>query len=288
MQSGGARRRPACARLPTRAFPLPAHAGVLAQGDVVGCLLDADAGEVAFTLNGASLGPAFALPAHVRGRPLYPVVCLQNAEVAANFGAAPFAHAPPTGYVSLADAPAAWLRAGARGARVGPLWACGCECAAQPGMGILPVLGARPPGAAAGAAAHSPACRLRALAGLRCHHKAPGARRGDRGMRIQPHMPWRRARAFQSAAVSGGRAARRAGDAGEPELEGAARVPVALILEPARDLAEQTHACMGAFAAHLAAPALRTLLAVGGGSAKEAGRALEAGVDVITGTPGAW
>ncbi len=271
-------------RLPTRAFPLPAHVSVRAQGDVVGCLLDADAGEVAFTLNGASLGPAFALPAHVRGRPLYPVVCLKNAEVAANFGAAPFAHAPPAGYVSLADAPAAWLRAGARGARVGPLWACGCAAwHGDPPRARCPAAGrGRWGGRAQPGLPHKGSRR----AALSLQGAGAPPRRSRHAQ--TPSLPRRRARASRGGAVSGGRAARRAGDAGEPEPEGAARAPVALILEPARDLAEQTHTCMGAFAAHLAAPALRTLLAVGGGSAKEAGRALEAGVDVVTGTPGAW
>ena len=82
------------------------------QGDVVGCLLDCDAGEVAYSLNGQALGPAFALPAHVRGRALHPAICLRNAEVAVNFGGAPFAHVPPPGYAGLAAAPAEWVRSG--------------------------------------------------------------------------------------------------------------------------------------------------------------------------------
>ena len=73
----------------------------------------------------------------------------------------------------------------------------------------------------------------------------------------------------------------------EDEPEGAERAPVALVLEPARDLAEQTHEALRAFARRLGAPALRTALAVGGGSGKDTLRALEAGVDVVTGTPGA-
>ena len=62
---------------------------------------------------------------------------------------------------------------------------------------------------------------------------------------------------------------------------------MALVLEPARDLAEQTHEAMRAFARRLSSPALRTALAVGGGSGKDTLRALEAGVDIVTGTPGA-
>ena len=79
---------------------------------MVGCLLDCDAGQVAFTLDGEALGPAFALPAHVRGRALYPAICLRNAEVTANFGGARFTHAPPPGYVGLEAAPAEWVRSG--------------------------------------------------------------------------------------------------------------------------------------------------------------------------------
>lgn len=62
---------------------------------------------------------------------------------------------------------------------------------------------------------------------------------------------------------------------------------MALVLEPARDLAEQTHEALRAFARRLSAPALRAALAVGGGSGKDTLRALEAGVDIVTGTPGA-
>ena len=46
-------------------------------------------------------------------RALYPALCLKNAELALNFGAAPFAHGPPPGYVGLAAAPPTSIVTGA-------------------------------------------------------------------------------------------------------------------------------------------------------------------------------
>lgn len=53
-----------------------------------------------------------------------------------------------------------------------------------------------------------------------------------------------------------------------------------------RDLAEQTHDNMTAFARHLQHPALRSALLVGGTNSQQALRAIKEGVDIITGTPG--
>jgi hypothetical protein len=46
-------------------------------------------------------------------RALYPALCLKNAELALNFGAAPFAHGPPPGYMGLAAAPPTSIVTGA-------------------------------------------------------------------------------------------------------------------------------------------------------------------------------
>jgi ATP-dependent RNA helicase DDX1 len=84
------------------------YGGPYGRGDVVGCSLDCAAGTLAFSRNGAPLGVAYALPAHLRGQALYPAVCLKNAELALNFGAPggpPFAFGPPPGFVGLAAAP---------------------------------------------------------------------------------------------------------------------------------------------------------------------------------------
>jgi ATP-dependent RNA helicase DDX1 len=160
-------------------------------GDVVGAALDADVGEVAFSLNGAPLGAAFALPAHLRGSALFPALCLKNAEAALNFGGAPFAHAPPAGFSALAAAP--------------------------PGTLVTPA----------------------------------------------------------SQAPMGG-----AGGAGF-----ARRTPRAIVLEPARDLAEQTASAFASLGAHLVCPALSCALCVGGVDPAPALRALRDGCDIVTGTP---
>lgn len=65
-----------------------------------------------------------------------------------------------------------------------------------------------------------------------------------------------------------------------------ARKPLALILEPARDLAEQTFTNVADFARHLINPAVRAELFVGGTSSSQQVRSLKEGVDIVVGTPG--
>merc|ERR1719162_1417551 len=57
-----------------------------------------------------------------------------------------------------------------------------------------------------------------------------------------------------------------------------------MILEPTRDLAEQTYKCMTKFNKYLENPTVRITLFVGGIDEKEQFRALEEGVDVVVGT----
>lgn len=58
-------------------------------GDVVLCCLDPAAGAISFAKNGADLGKAFAPRASIRAAGLFPAICLKNATVSLNFGAAP-------------------------------------------------------------------------------------------------------------------------------------------------------------------------------------------------------
>ena len=53
-----------------------------------------------------------------------------------------------------------------------------------------------------------------------------------------------------------------------------------------KDLAEQTHDFMNSFKQYLTQPQLRCELLIGGTNPKQASRALQEGVDIITGTPG--
>lgn len=64
------------------------------------------------------------------------------------------------------------------------------------------------------------------------------------------------------------------------------RKPLALILEPARDLAEQTFVAVSDFAKHMTEPSVRAALFVGGLSSKDQVRSLKEGVDIVVGTPG--
>ncbi|KAL4449436.1 hypothetical protein ABPG77_007080 [Micractinium sp. CCAP 211/92] len=67
---------------------------------------------------------------------------------------------------------------------------------------------------------------------------------------------------------------------------GGDRKPLAIILEPARDLAEQTHNNISLFRKHLRDPAVRNELLVGGTNPAAQLRALQEGVDIVVGTPG--
>jgi ATP-dependent RNA helicase DDX1 len=71
-----------------------------------------------------------------------------------------------------------------------------------------------------------------------------------------------------------------------PSSSGADRKPLAIILEPARDLAEQTHNNFTAFRKFLTDPALRNELFVGGTNPQAQVRALQEGLDIVVGTPG--
>merc|ERR1719183_2069918 len=62
------------------------------------------------------------------------------------------------------------------------------------------------------------------------------------------------------------------------------RPPMCMILEPTRELAEQTYKCMTKFNKYLENPTVRITLFVGGIDEKEQFRALEEGVDVVVGT----
>ncbi|GLI69277.1 hypothetical protein VaNZ11_013853 [Volvox africanus] len=66
----------------------------------------------------------------------------------------------------------------------------------------------------------------------------------------------------------------------------AGRKPVCIILEPAKDLAEQTSNCFNDYGKHLNNPALRTGLFVGGIDIAPQIRLLRDGVDIVVGTPG--
>jgi len=67
---------------------------------------------------------------------------------------------------------------------------------------------------------------------------------------------------------------------------GAVRLPVALILEPTRELAEQIYEEISKFKAQLPEPAISHLLVIGGVSSGSMAAALRAGVHIIIATPG--
>ncbi|KAH9388947.1 ATP-dependent RNA helicase ddx1 [Tyrophagus putrescentiae] len=71
----------------------------------------------------------------------------------------------------------------------------------------------------------------------------------------------------------------------QQQTAGNDNAPKAVILEPSRELAEQTHRCIEGFKRHLSGE-IRQCLAVGGTSVKEHIGQLQAGVDIVTGTIG--
>ena len=71
-----------------------------------------------------------------------------------------------------------------------------------------------------------------------------------------------------------------------PERKLVANAPQAIIIEPSRELAEQTLNQLQLFKKHLEQPHIRELLVVGGVSVREQIAALRAGVDIVVATPG--
>jgi ATP-dependent RNA helicase DDX1 len=64
------------------------------------------------------------------------------------------------------------------------------------------------------------------------------------------------------------------------------RRPLCIVLEPTRDLAEQTAEAFGSFAQHLRDPPLRVVALVGGTDSRKQHRDVLSGCEVIVGTPG--
>ncbi|KAI4475543.1 hypothetical protein M0802_015111, partial [Mischocyttarus mexicanus] len=62
--------------------------------------------------------------------------------------------------------------------------------------------------------------------------------------------------------------------------------PQAIIIEPSRELAEQTYNQIQKFKTHIKNPIVRELLVIGGVSVKEQISTLNSGVDIVVGTPG--
>lgn len=62
--------------------------------------------------------------------------------------------------------------------------------------------------------------------------------------------------------------------------------PQAIIIEPSRELAEQTYNQIQKFKTHVKNPTVRELLVIGGVSVKEQIAILNSGVDIVVGTPG--
>ena len=75
------------------------------KGDVIGCYLDLDNMEIAYTKNGVDLGLAFEINRNFRNKPFFPAVVLKNAEMSFNFGEEKFKFPPEEGFLGLAQAP---------------------------------------------------------------------------------------------------------------------------------------------------------------------------------------
>ena len=77
-----------------------------------------------------------------------------------------------------------------------------------------------------------------------------------------------------------------AGSSAEAYSMEGVRSPMAIILEPARDLAEQVYNNVRDMSKYVTNPDLKTLLVVGGDDSKKLQKALKAGIDVVVGTTG--
>ena len=189
----------------------------------------------------------------MQGQALYPAICLKNAELAVNFGAQPFKHPPPPGFVGLAQAPrsatASWQDAPAAG-----------DGSRKPLAVILEPARWAGKRAQARLRLASPASPL-----LFLHHSCTAL--GATPLCPLPRHP----RPPQPAA---------------PCIP-APRNPTTHTAHACRDLAEQTHTNISLFRKHLAAPSVRNELMVGGTNPAAQLRSLKEGVDIVVGTPGA-
>lgn len=69
-------------------------------------------------------------------------------------------------------------------------------------------------------------------------------------------------------------------------IESGARHPTAIILEPTKDLAEQTARVVESLQSNFKEPTLKSILILGGENMKKQANQLRYGVDIVTGTPG--
>lgn len=102
---------------------------------------------------------------------------------------------------------------------------------------------------------------------------------GDQPFRFPPPAPIKglAQQPDENIQVSGGSAA------AKPRQGG---TPLALIIEPSLELAQQTAAQIDLFKKYLPAPGVRSAVLIGGEAAKDQVRVLQQGVDVVVGTPG--
>ncbi|XP_067930064.1 ATP-dependent RNA helicase DDX1-like [Watersipora subatra] len=161
------------------------------QHDVIGCYIDLDSREIAYTKNGKDLDIAFEIPANMQKDNFYPAVVLKNAEMKFNFGGSPFKYEPVEGHIAIDQA-------SARNSKVSAI------------SGSVAVASkVKPPNA-----------------------------------------------------------------------------PYAIVMEPSRELADQTHKQVQLFKKKLTNPGISELLCVGGMAVKDQIAALRNGVDIVCGTPG--
>ncbi|XP_023289037.1 ATP-dependent RNA helicase Ddx1 isoform X2 [Orussus abietinus] len=162
--------------------------------DVIGCLLDLTIGEIRYLKNGTDLGRAFTLNEQQKSQTFFPAVVLKNAEMSFNFGAQPFKHPPPSGYIAVSAAPKDLIK----------------------------------------------------LNPVNCSQ----------------------------------------GQTSEGNGKPTSNAPQAIIIEPSRELAEQTFQQLQKFKVNLKDPKVKELLVIGGVNIKEQISILNSGVDIVVGTPG--
>eukprot|EP00064_Thunnus_orientalis_P016415 superscaffoldBa00003253_g16480 len=92
--------------------------------------------------------------------------------------------------------------------------------------------------------------------------------------------------AFNQAPDSHSVKSSQTGSAKVSQVKASSNAPKALIIEPSKELAEQTLNNVKQFKRYVDNPKLRELLVIGGVAAKEQLAALEQGIDIVVGTPG--
>ncbi|XP_023221949.1 ATP-dependent RNA helicase DDX1-like [Centruroides sculpturatus] len=203
---------------------------------------------------GNDFGEAFKIPQNLRRSAFFAAVVLKNAEMEFNFGDSAFKYKPEAGYIGLSQAPKDY------------------------------VVNSTVTGNDFGEAFKIPQNLRRSafFAAVVLKNAEMEFNFGDSAFKYKPEAGYiGLSQAPKDYVVNS--TVTGASQGVQKKMKNA---PQAIIIEPSRELAEQTLQCIRNFKKYLENPEVRELLVIGGVAAKDQISALQSGVDIIVGTPG--